>query len=798
MLAALATATGATAQTLPDIPPGLNQATPQELEQAVLQQLSRPQSHTRLESLPEAAPAPERAATLSGEPQPLETPAIATPSATETLYRTGYGTPLAADLEQFGYELFARASQRTSRQAVPGPNYVLGPGDEVVVRISGASTDRRVAAVVKPGGALDIPGMGAVNVAGSTLREAQAAVDRLAKGYAHGVEVRLSLAGLRDMEIYVLGEVERPGLTLVPAFGTVLSGLYAAGGVNKSGSLRRIALKRRNRADRTVDLYRLLLSGDRSADVPLKDGDVIFVPRLGPTAAVAGAVRAPGVYELAGEADAAQVLELAGGLLPQGRATHAQLRRYLDGQQFRVREVHAEPATLAATELRPGDMLEVRPVSPEWSPSVRLTGHVRYPDVFAFRPGITLHNVLTGPELLKPGAITDFALLKRYDPATTRESVLTFPLAQVFAGAYDEPLQPQDTIRILSRAEFDISEPVSLRGAVHKPGEYQYTPGMTLLDLLAQAGGLSFGAESGRIELSRTELTGGKAVTHFRTLNLADGRATQLAPFDAVFVPGIKDAERFRYATITGEVRYPGTYRLDKDQPLSALIRRAGGYTDGAYFHGAKFTSPRAKEIQQESIDRLVRELSMFADRAMSEHAQTSLDPGEAATAVQAREGVERLLTTLSEVEAEGRVAIVLTDLPDFGGSQYDFLLADGDELHVPPKPSFVSVVGSVYTPSSFLFRSKAQVRDYLSMAGGTTRNADRKHMYVLKANGEVTSADQPGNGRGKFLNQTLMPGDTLVVPEDFERVPYLRLFVGISDILFKIATTAGIALAAL
>ena len=718
------------------------------------------------------------------------------PSPVEALYREKYASPPARTLTQFGYEIFSSPRAKTFGLAAPGPDYVLGPGDAVKIRVWGPDQDWDSRGVVAPDGTLDIPRVGIVSVAGLSLEKAKAVIFRETQKYFQGINLDVSLAKLRSMEVYVVGEVMRPGPHAVPGAATVLPGLIAAGGVKKTGSLRHIRVYRKDKLLRTVDLYELLLSGSRRSDMSLRQGDVIFVPRIGPTAGVAGAVAHPGIYELKNEETVADLISLAGGELPQGFAGRTYLRRY-ENDHFVVLDLNEERGP-DRTALKNGDLLEVRFVDPERAKVVRLTGHVLRPDVFRHRPGLTLSDVLPGPEILKPEAITDFALLHRYDEATTRMVVQTFPLARVFRKQFNTELRPFDTIQVLSRARFKISEPVQLSGAVWNQGEFTFMPGLKLVDLLAMGGGLKFGADTGRIEISRKILENGEADTEHVLVNFQNQPGFELKPYDYVFVPQAREATLLKTASITGEVRFPGTYRLRKGEHLSDLIERAGGFTENAYFYGAGFTSRKARAIQQENIDRLVRELELRSAQLLSGQAGEDMDKEDAGAAKASGAGIKSLVARMKNVRAKGRISIQLANLKVFKGSEYDFAVEHGDELFVPKKPNFVPVVGSVYSPSAFLFQPGLPVKAYLKKSGGPTKSADKKYIYVLKANGEVASMAQERAFGKKFMNLELMPGDTIVVPEDMERIPGLRMFKDMTDIVFKIATTAGIAYAIL
>jgi len=228
------------------------------------------------------------------------------------------------------------------------------------------------------------------------------------------------------------------------------------------------------------------------------------------------------------------------------------------------------------------------------------------------------------------------------------------------------------------------------------------------------------------------------------------------------------------------------------------LIDRAGGFTQNAYFYGAKFTSEKARAIQQQSIDQMLDKLEMSIMQTSSEMSQTAVSKEDAASAKTAQDTLEGLVSKLSTIKAEGRVAIKLANLQSFKGSLYDFGLENGDAINIPPKPMFVSVVGSVYSPGSFLYQPNKDLSFYLSKSGGISKTADEDYMYILKANGEILSMSQDHGFFSKFDKTVLMPGDTIVVPENLERFGAMKLISEISDIVFKIATTAGVVLVAL
>lgn len=745
---------------------------------------------------PGAAEVDEQASTPAARPAAIgEAPY----SKIEQRYQQGYASTLSGEVHQFGYDFFASDAARPSQLAVPHDDYPLGPGDKLRIRIWGAEIDAEFVGAVARDGSINVPRIGVVPIAGVRMGDAAAVIRKEAEKYVQGININVSLESLRSVEVYVVGAVGAPGLHMVPAFSTVLGGLLAGGGVEKTGSLRAIELYRDGHLFKKIDLYELLLKGKRDFDVLLTDRDVVFVPRLGKTVAVAGAVSEEAIFELRDEKTVGELFDLAGGILPQGATGRMYLRRYLHNQEFVVQDIATqEDAAGRWQELAvyDGDLLELQFLSPTWPRVVKLEGHVWNPDVFQYREGLALSDILVSAALLQPDSITDFALLYSYDAASTRFQVQRFPLAKVLAREYDAKLQPYDRIVILSRQGAGIREEFSVHGAVWKGGSFPFQPGLTLADAIALAGGEKFGARRQGVELSRQEVQDEEVVTRQTLLSLDTDGGLALQPFDDVYIPLVKDVTLQRKVTISGQVKFPGSYVVQKGDHISDVILRAGGFLDDAYLYGAEYTSEKAREIQQQSIDKMIQELEIKAQQVMSAQAQTATGAEEAGSAKVAEASISALLGQLKEVRAKGRVTMTLATMPSFRGSLYDFAVTDGDTLHIPARPSFVATVGSVYSPSAYLHEPDRDMAYYLNKSGGPTKSADEKYIYLLRANGEVVSKARSHSVFSSFNSIKLMPGDTIVVPENLERLPYLRLVRDVSDIVFKIATTAGVAIA--
>ena len=706
----------------------------------------------------------------------------------EQQYQNSYSSTLSSDLLQFGYDIFRSARLKTSSLAVPGADYIIGNGDQLLIRLWGSGVDAEYSAGIDKEGNISIPQIGVIKLSGAKFGHVESIIKKEAQKYMQGINISVVLAGLRNLEVYIVGAVENPGLHIVPSFSTILDGLIAAEGVKKTGTLRKIKLYRNDKVKKIFDIYDLLLKGNRNSDKMLQNRDVIFVPGIGHTAAMAGALNNEAIFEIKEQTSVKDMVAMAGGMLPQAMDSRIDLRRFDKNKEFIVIDLNNKSIDQwNKIFVQNGDLIEFGFSESLLHKRVKIMGHVWDTNVFQFKPGMKLSDVLTSPEIIKPDAVTKFAMLHRYDKATTLTTPVRFPLSKVFTGEYDASLQPFDTIVILSRAEIGIEENIFLSGAVWNEGEYKYQPGIKLKDALAQAGGMKFGARTEKIEIARQYIKGDWVQTKYILLNYEKDAEFILKPYDSILVPMINKATLIEKVTITGEVAYPGTYSIRQGEKVSALIQRAGGFSEYAYFYGAKYTSLKAQEIQQKSIDKMIEKLKLSMLQVSTEE--------KIGTETMAEEASKSFFDQLASIKAEGRISIRLADLISFKDSSYDFKLKDGDTIDIPSKPSFVSVVGSVYSPGSFLYEPNQKLKFYLSKSGGIAKTADEDYIYLLKANGEIRSKSQGDRFFSKFDNTVLMPGDTIVVPENLEQVGYLKVISEVADIIFKIATTAGVAI---
>lgn len=731
--------------------------------------------------------------------------------------------PLSRSLRQFGYDFFrnSMASLTVTENLPVGPDYVVGPGDTIRVDVWG-SLSARYEPTVDRNGEILIPRVGAVKLWGLPYGKAKEAIDKAFARYYKGYELNVTLGSLRTIHVYVVGEVEVPGTYTVSSLATVINALAAAGGPSKNGSLRSIRISRGGKTVREIDLYDMFLNGDRSNDIRLQNGDMVFVPVIGPVAAVAGEVKRPAIYELRGATSLPALLAMAGGITASGDKGRIQLERF-EGNSARV-VLDYEPkgrlpeTDLVAVELKDRDLVTVFPVFDAMRQVVTLSGNVARPGAYQFRTGMRVKDLIPDTSVLLPESYLESAEISRISPPDYRREVRTVNLREALKGnpADNVELQEQDTIRIFTRAEMVERPRVAISGQVVTPGIYDYFPQMTVRDLVTAAGSPKRNAYLESAELTRVAVGGNSVKASRLEINLAKALAGDpahnltLEPEDALIVRGIENwleaADRF--VTLKGEVKFPGTYSIAKGERLSSVIDRAGGFTDKAYLKGARFMRKSVREEQQKRMDEVIARTEQEILSKQGELAAVAASKEELDATRAALDGLLKSLNKLKESRAEGRVVIRLAQLDSFRKSPYDLELMGGDILEVPQVSSVVNVMGQVYNPTSFVHLPGEDVAHYLKDAGGATRDGEEDDMYIISADGSVLSRQQTSFGInwsdsqrrwtfGGFMATELDPGDTLVVPQKLERIAWMREIKDITTILGQIALAAGVVVAA-
>lgn len=723
----------------------------------------------------------------------------------------------AEALKPFGYDLFTNAPTTfapVSDAPVRG-DYVLGPGDMVGVQLLGNSPNVFTLTVGRDGN-IRIPELGPLSVAGMRFTEARAAIERLVSEQMIGTRAVVNMGELRAMTVFITGEADRPGSYSISSLSTITNALFASGGVSKIGSLRNIQLKRGGRLVTTLDLYDLLLRGDTRNDLRLQSGDVIFIPPVGNTVGITGEIRRPAIYELKGESSVADLLYLAGGLLPEADPRNTTIERIGDSRERQVVNVDLASPQGRSTALRSGDLVRINPVRPQFSNAVTVKGHVLRPGPVAWRSGLRLTDVLPRVEDLKPGADQHYVLIRR-EGADRRVTAVSADLAQAWRAPNSPAnvtLSPRDEVYVFNLEggrELDLkpllaemqqqagmgapTQTVGVGGEVKAPGRYPLEVGMTVSDLVRAGAGLDESAYGGAAELARYEVVNGE----YRQVALIDidlgkvlaGDAAAdfvLQPYDYLTIKALPQWTEQETITLGGEVRFPGKYPIKRGETLSEVLKRAGGLTDLAFTEGAVFTRKTLQEREAQQI-------AALADRLQGDLAALALQAtqGGGSSGQNAREAVsvgQTLLDGLREIEPVGRLVIDLDRLVASPGSHLDVVLKDGDRLLVPGRMQEVTVLGEVQSGTSHLWDPALGRDDYIRLSGGPTQKADQGRIYVVRANGSVVSGG--GSAWFKSNHGAIRPGDTIVVPLDAERMRPLPLWTAVTTIIYNLAVSVA------
>ena len=748
---------------------------------------------------PNAMPSPGAAARQAGITDPPAVLRVPTPYNLLSLRDLYTQVPVSTEhLKRFGSDVFLDrtfgASSRLGGSAaaaaldVPvGPEYVVGPGDALIVNMWGG-VSQSLTRVIDRDGKVMLPEAGDVQVAGMPLEEAQAAITHALQQQFRNAQVSVSLARLRAIRVYVVGDVQRPGAYDISSLSSPLSALYAAGGPTATGSLRVLRHYRGRRLVSQIDLYDFLLHGIRDGDDRLEGGDTLLVPPAGPQVAIAGAVRRPAIYELKDEKNLSEALEDAGGTTVAAALGHITVER-IDAHQHRetttlnltpalnpANDPPGDPpppsADLAHFAVQDGDRIEVAPIVPWSERVVYLQGHVVRPGRTAYHDGMHLSDVLHSYRDLLPEP-ADRGEIVRLVPPDLHPEAIEFQVPDALVGNDNPTLQPFDTVRIFGRYEADAPQ-VTVNGEVLHPGAYPLGAGMTAADLVRMAGGFRRDADVDDADLMSYRLENGRQIAGLRSsIRIGDAvlkgdRSSDIALHagDVLTIHQITGwADIGATITIEGEVGHPGVYGFRQGEHLSDVLRRAGGLRDTAYPEGAVLTRTEVRELEEKSRAELIREIETSSAAARLSPGVGGKDASGTLELIQAQEN--QVLSDLRGQAPSGRMVIhISAKIESWAGTTADMEVRQGDVLRVPKRPGFVLVSGQVYNASAITFTPGKSAGWYLSRAGGATSAANRKEVFIIRANGSVVGRrSEVWYGRSVLATE-LYPGDVIVVPQ--------------------------------
>ena len=713
-----------------------------------------------------------------------------------------------AGLQRFGSDAFLLGTGNANELPMDlpaGPDYVLGPGDTLIVNMWGGVSNR-LDRIIDRQGQIELPEAGTIMIDGMTIAQAQEAIQKALSTQFQNEHVEISLARLRTVRVYVVGDVQRPGAYDVSSLSTPLSALYAAGGPTSRGSLRILKQFRGNQLVREVDLYDFLLKGVRSNNDRLLPGDTILVPPVGPLVTVEGMVRRPAIYELNGETSLNQVLNLAGGVLVSASLHQINVGRIIANQRrtmFSLQlpdNAEEEKQKLADFYMQDGDDVVISQILPYNQQAVYLEGHVYRPGSYPYKEGMTINDLLHSYQDILPEP-AEHAELVRLMPPDFRPETISFNLHDALLGNNSFLLEPLDLIHVFGR--YDIDPPrVLIEGEVLRPGEYPMSQGMTVAGLVDMAGGFKRDAYRDEADLTSYQVQNGEKVVLNHSMvaveKVLDGDKSAdvlLKPGDVVSIRQISGWQDIGASvSLTGEVKYSGTYGIVTGERLSSVLTRAGGFREEAYPAGAVLERVQVRELgeraRQEMIQRIDSTPVTFKAGLLSSQDQAELQQAS-------QQQRDQVLAALRSHPASGRLVInISSDISKWKDTPADVELRPGDTIFIPKQENYALVSGQVYNPTAISYVPGKNVEWYLRQAGGVTHVGDRGSIFVIRANGSVVANVSSYSlfSGGGILNVRIRPGDSIIVPEKGVGSQAWKNLIAAAQIASSVAITGAVA----
>jgi protein involved in polysaccharide export with SLBB domain len=766
------------------------------------------------------------------------------------------------------------------------PDYVIGPNDELLIQSWGQVTMNNRFVVDRSGG-IYIPQVGTVHVAGLRFEELQPFLKSQMGKIFRNFDLNVNMGQLRSIQVFIVGQARRPGTWTISSLSTLVNAIFSTGGPAPQGSLRHIQLKRGNQTIVDLDLYDLILHGDKSKDVPLLQGDVIYIPPVGPQVAIAGSVNTPAIYELKSNdtTTVSEALDMAAGLTSVASGDKVRLER-VDAR--RMRSITEVPLTAEgkAVRLQDGDLLEVVAVASQYKDAVTLRGNVANPGRYSWKQGMRVRDLLPSKDAL---VTRDYWLKRsqlgqpmmayvptclpttpygipglRYgipvgdegdDPYWRYSSVrnpgvtsllglpMTDPSVGVARVSSDHPTNTASNDAatvdgtVTTDGSLDCGRQESLQGYVTfsptdmTPGGQQLNSSQTppqqatsnrMSSANASVGATVSNASAGQflprndVKLIEPDINWSYAVierqsrenltTSLVPFNLGkvvlegdESQNIELLPGDVITIFSKADLrvpqqQQTRFVRLEGEFVSSGIYSVKPGETLRQLVQRAGGLSPEAYLYGSEFTRESTRRVQQQRLNEYVDQIALQVSTNATNSASRAISSTDSVALAAQQSQTQNIISNLRNARATGRIVLELTPDANNIGQLPDLPLEDGDKFVVPRVPSTVSVDGAVYNQNSFLYDQHRRLGDYVQLAGGANRDADKNRAFVIRAGGAVISKQYSSTLRGHgFDSVRLYPGDTVVIPLNLDKGKTLRTVVDIAQIVgqFGIAVAA-------
>lgn len=739
-----------------------------------------------------------------------------------------YSDRLIDGIQQFGYEMFVNEKpDRHTTQALPSgaiqDNFILGIGDELSVVIRGQKQETQTSSINSEG-LLVIADLPPIPAAGRSLGDVREQL-KVEVSKLYNTDIFLSLSRVSQINVLVVGHVKKPGRQTLTNLDSVLDALMAAGGIEKTGTLRQIRLVRENKTI-LIDLYGLLIFGSDGIDIGLRNGDKIVIQPIGPTLAVAGDVKRPGIYEILPALKANwdrpeeksqklsmnDLLGMAGGIMSP--AAHRFLRMDItDNGQEHIEEVRDN----SARQFSDGDILNIVRGKEKREGMVQLIGNANQSGLHSLAETETLSGLLYDDSVVGPETYPLIGVIEHWNKKQMAKELTAFVPRLVLSGEYDRKLDEGDSVYLFSQQQIEdlkktdpqaelieasiggekdknetprlsqalrkflIERSLFVRGAVREPGAYPVAEGATLEAVLAIAGGTSLEGNTQNIEVT-SDQKGDGSTRETYDISKTDPHTIRLSPGDTVRVNQKFRRVEDNHVLLIGEVKNPGTFDLQPGDTLGKLLARAGGITDDAYPDGTIFSRASERKREEARFKSQAQDLELKLGSMLSqEDKDKKPDPANVTIA-------KDLIAQLKQTEALGRITVEADPPMLKSQPQLDILLESGDRIYIPKRPLTVRVAGEVLSPAALQFRTEKKPRDYINEAGGMSYNADGERSFVVYPDGSAQPlAVTAWNHNPAFIP----PGSTIVVPRDPKPLTFIDGAKDISQILANVATAA-------
>lgn len=726
---------------------------------------------------------------------------------------TGYLLPI------YGHDLFVKSTEANQTDKflpvdnVPvTPDYLIGPGDELLISWWGA-IEGSTSATVDRNGMINLPQLGQIAVVGVRYQNLQAHLKKAFSKNFRNFELDASLGKLRSIQVFVVGQASKPGSYTLSSLSTLVNAIFATGGPSVKGSMRHIQLKRGGKVISDFDMYDLLLKGDKSKDVQLLSGDVIYIPAIGAMAAISGSVNTPAIYELKGDDSLAELINLAGGLTNVASGKKVTVERIHDRQVRKVDEFQLDKTGLTKL-MRDGDLVRVLAISAEFDNAITLRGNIagsqagRKP----WKEGLRVKDIIPNRAAL----ITDSYWVRKNQSDKTNDA----------AWFKNNQIKPSSDNVWFKKNQIDTKK-IEDDAAAEQKNNPSKTDAEIDADSTKNGGMDAIDRKKAKLVEEEEEQQHQKLVERvpeinwdYATVERLDKKdlITKLIPFnlgkalmgdaeqnialqagdivtlfsrDDIQVPY---AKRNNYVILEGEVASPGVYQVLPGEKLRQLVERVGGLTNEAYLFGAEFSRESTRKFQQKRMEDMLAQMDAEIQRTMSRRTAAALSQDVANAAVTDAESQKVMINKLKKIKATGRIVLEMPVFAEELKNVPELELEDGDRFYVPSKPSTVTVMGTVYNQNAFIYKKGLTISDYVSKAGGATRDGDDGEIYLIRADGLVYSKRQGSifSFGGSFDGRKAMPGDAIIVPEKLERYNLTKELRDWSQIFFQFAIGAA------